>query len=172
LVLVCLAIGCASALAAGAADATEVTIGADVSQTTSESGTCGYLSGAERPCVFVDNAIYGGPFSLTSPCDGTVTRFRLNGIPRPENHYALRVIHRNGDGTYTASATTAAVQIATEGVNEYSTSLPIKTGETLGIDFLDSTEEYGLRWVGSIGASSAVLFAFPSDGTAKAASIP
>lgn len=168
----CAAAACVFALVASAsAEAAEVTIGANVNQTTSESGTCGYKEASERPCVIVTNFIPAGP-SLTSPCSGTVTHFRLNGFPRPLNHYSLRVIRRNADGSYTGTATSAPVQIATEGVNEYATSLPIATGEEIGIDFLDSLEEHGLRWVGGLGVNAAVLFEFPADGTAASPTIP
>jgi hypothetical protein len=172
-VVACVAIACACLFGtAASADAAEVTVGADVNQTTSESGTCGFATSTERPCTIVTNAINGDPYSLTAPCGGTVTRFRLNGFPRPANHYALRVVHHNGDGTYTGTATSAPVAIATEGVNEYATSLPIALGESIGIDFLESLEEHGLRWVGGIGSSAAVFFDFPADGTAASPTIP
>jgi hypothetical protein len=167
IVLLCVSSG----LTVGVADAAEVTIGADVDQVTAESGTCGFEHAAERPCTIVTNFVPGGP-TMTAPCAGTVTRFRLNGIPRPLDHYSLRVLRRNADGTYTGTATSAPVQITTEGVNEYATDLPIATGELIGIDFLESTEEHGLRWVGGTGVSAAVLFDFPPDGTAAAPNIP
>ncbi len=170
-VSVCAVLGCAYVLPASVcADPVEVTIGANVNQATTESGTCGFASSAERPCTIVTSAAGGS--TMISPCSGTVTRFRLNGFPRPLNRYSLRVVRRNSDGTYTGTATSAPVQIETEGVNEYATDLPISTGELLGIDFLDSLEEHGLRWVGGAGVSAAVFFEFPADGTAAAPSIP
>jgi hypothetical protein len=168
---VCVVLACACWLAPAAADAAEVTIGAQVDQPTPESGTCAFEDPGDRPCLIVTNTILGQEQLLTSPCDGTVTRFRLNGIPRPANHYSLRVVRRNSDGSYTGTATSAPVAIATEGVNEYATNLPIAKGELLGIDFRDSTEEHGLRWVGGSGVSAAVLFDFPEDGTPAAADI-
>src|SRR5664279_1455752 len=102
---------------AGPAGAVEITIGANVNQTTSESGTCGFAHATERPCTLVTDTIPGQ--TMTSPCAGTITRFRLNGLPRPNDHYSLRVIRKNADGTYTGTATSAPVAISTEGVNEY-----------------------------------------------------
>lgn len=170
LLCLCLCLGCACwSLTAASADA-DVTIGADVDQVTTESGTCGFEEASERPCTIVTNAVPGQ--TMTSPCDGTVTRFRLNGFPRPANHYSLRVVQRNADGSYTGTATSAEVQIESEGVNEYPTSLPIAAGERIGIDFRDSTEEHGLRWAGGSGVSAAVLFDFPADGTAAFPDIP
>ncbi|HMC50478.1 MAG TPA: hypothetical protein VKH20_07505 [Solirubrobacterales bacterium] len=65
----------------------------------------------------------------------------------------------------TGTASSSPVAIATEGVNEYATSLPIAAGEQIGIDFLDSTEDHGLRWVGpNPGVGAAYFYAFPADG--------
>jgi hypothetical protein len=147
---------------AATAGATEITIGANVNQSTTESGTCGYKTANERPCVLITSVVPGQ--TMASPCDGTITRFRLNGFPRPQNHYSLRVVTKNADGTFTGTATSAPVSITTEGVNEYSTSLPIETGQELGIDFLDSLEEFGLRWVGGSAVVANYFYKFPADG--------
>ena len=148
---------------AAPAGAAEVTIGANVNQATTESGTCGYKTVNEPPCLLVTSVIPGQ--TMTSPCDGTVTRFRLNGFPKPKNHYSLRVVTKNADGTFTGTATSAPVSIAIEGVNEYPTSLPIATGQEIGIDFLDSSEEFSLRWVGGSGVVANYFYKFPADGT-------
>lgn len=152
----------AMAVALAPASSADVTIGANVTQSTVNSGTCGFASMAERPCTFVTSTIPGQ--TMTAPCAGTVTRFRLNGFVRPANHYRLRVVRRNADGSFTGTASSAQVAIASEGVNEYATSLPIAAGEQIGIDFLDSTEEFGLGWVGSPGVGAAYFYAFPADG--------
>ena len=161
------AVGLAIALAGAAysapASSADTTIGANVNQQTSESGTCGFVSALERPCTLITTVIPGQ--TMTSPCDGTITRFRLNGFPRPANSYSLRVIRINGDGTYTGTATSAPVAIAAEGVNEFPTSLPISAGETIGIDFRESLEEHGLRWVGGSQVKAGYFYQFPADGT-------
>ena len=144
------------------AGAAETTIGATVSQPATEAGTCGFKEARERPCLLVWTAIPGQ--AMTSPCDGTITRFRINGIPRPNDHYALRVVTVNGGGTFTGTATSSPVSVTTEGVNEYATSLPISAGQTIGLDFLDSTEEHGVRLVGDAGAIGGYFYAFPADG--------
>jgi hypothetical protein len=140
----------------------DVTLGANVNQVTSESGTCGFASPSERPCTFVNNVVPGQ--TMTAPCSGTITRFRLNGFPRPASHYRLRVVRKNADGSYTGTASSDPVSIGVEGVNEYATSLPIAAGEEIGIDFLDSTEDHGLRWVGGSAVNSFYFLAFPADG--------
>jgi hypothetical protein len=150
------------AVALAPAGSADVTIGANVNTSTLNSGTCGFASMTERPCTFITSTIPGQ--TMTAPCAGTVTRFRLNGFVRPANHYRLRVVRRNTDGSFTGTASSAQVAIASEGVNEYATSLPIAAGEQIGIDFLDSTEDFGLRWVGSPGVGAAYFYAFPADG--------
>lgn len=150
------------AVALAPAGSADVTIGANVNQSTLNSGTCGYKFPTERPCTLITSAVPGQ--TMNAPCAGTVTRFRLNGFVRPANHYRLRVVRRNADGSFTGTASSSPVAIATEGVNEYATSLPIAAGEQIGIDFLDSTEEFGLRWVESPGVGAAYFYAFPADG--------
>lgn len=142
--------------------AAEVTIGANVTQGSATAGTCGYKSAVERPCAFVDTIIPG--LAMTAPCDGTVTRFRLNGLPKPNNHYRLRVFRKNADGSFTGTATSAAVTIAINGVNEYATSLPIAAGEYIAVDFEDSAEEFGLRWIEAPSSGAYFFNAFPADG--------
>ncbi len=156
----------AAALGLASAASADTTIGANVNLSTVNKGTCGWESPSERPCTFVNTVIAGQV--TAAPCDGTVTRFRLNGFVKPANHYRLRVIRKNADGTFTGTASSASVSIASEGVNEYATSLPISTGELLGIDFEDSTEEFGLRWVGGTAFTVEAFYnyAFPADGTA------
>lgn len=152
----------ATAVALAPASSADITIGANVNQVTPNKGTCGFEFASERPCVIVTTILPGQ--STLSPCNGTITRFRLNGLPKPANHYRLRVVRRNADGSFTGTASSAPVSIATEGVNEYATSLPIAAGEMIGIDFLDSTEEFGLRWAGGTGVHAPILYRFPDDG--------
>ena len=140
----------------------DVTIGANVNQSTGTSGTCGYSSPSERPCTFVNDIVPGQ--MMTAPCAGTVTRFRINGFPKPANHYRLRVVRKNADGSYTGTATSAQVAIGAEGINEYPTSLPIASGELIGLDFQDSTEDNSVRDVFGSEVNAFYFFAFPADG--------
>jgi hypothetical protein len=156
------AISAAAAAFFAPLSAADVTIGANVNQSTTESGTCGFKSAAEKPCTLITSVVPGQ--TMIAPCDGTVTRFRLNGFPRPGNHYGLRVVRRNADGSFTGEASSASVAITTEGVNEYPTSLPIAAGDQIGLDFKDSTEDHGVRWVGGSAVSAFYFYAFPADG--------
>jgi hypothetical protein len=158
------------AVALAPASSADVTIGANVNQTVTHEGTCAPKTPSQQPCTIVTTVVPGQ--TMSAPCDGTVTRFRLNGFVKPANHYSLRVVRHNPDGSFTGTATSAPVAIATDGVNEYATSLPIAAGEQIGIDFLDSTEDEGIRWVEPPSVSASVLFAFPADGGSAFASIP
>lgn len=156
---------CAVLGAAAPAASAAVTIGADVTQMPATSGTCGYSYAPERPCMILSTPAAFPDRQAVSPCDGTITRFRLNGIPTPADHYRLRVVRENEDGSFTGTATSDQVSIATDGVNEYATELPIAKGEYIGVDFQDSTEDHGLRYVGTGSEiEQLVFYAFPADG--------
>ena len=155
------------AFAAAPASA-DTTIGSDVNQSPGTSGTCGFDDPSHRPCLILDTGVPGR--TTASPCDGRVVSFRLNGHVSL-NTFHLRVVRDNHDGTFTGTATSAPVTIGTEGVNTYSTSLPISAGQYIGIDFADSTADHSLRWVyGGPGAVQHYFLAFPSDGGAAALS--
>jgi hypothetical protein len=162
------------ALAAPGARA-ETTVGVDVNHGSNGIGACGAESPANRPCV-IFNTSGGAPaprgasnqvYPVRSPCDGTVVRYRLNGVPSV-NTYRLRAVTDNGNGTYTGTAGTAPVSIAVDGVNTYPASMPVKQGQFIGVDFQDSTVD-ALRWFyGGPGGgfSSVVIYSFPADGGA------
>ena len=134
--LAMIAVG-ACAIAATPASA-DTTIGVDVNQAHNYTGACdGGGNPANRPCTVV-NMITTPARTMQSPCDGTVTRFRLNGVPTA-NTYRLRAVTDNGNGTYTPTATSAPpVTIQTTGVNEFAASMPIKQGQYVGIDFMNN----------------------------------
>jgi hypothetical protein len=95
--------------------AAEVTIGANVNQSITREGTCAAKESEAllRPCTIVTTVIPGQ--TMSAPCNGTVTRFRLNGFVKPANHYSLRVVRRNPDASFTGTATSPPVAIATDG---------------------------------------------------------
>ena len=152
---------CALAATPAAAD---TTIGADVNQAFNYTGACdGGGIPANRPCTVV-NLTTTPARTMQSPCDGTVTRYRLNGTITA-NTYRIRAVTDNGNGTYTPTATSAPpVTIQTTGVNEFAASMPIKQGQYVGIDFMDNPV-VGLRGWGGPGFFEAVFYAFPADGT-------
>ncbi|MGZ5386462.1 MAG: hypothetical protein ACXWZV_03430 [Solirubrobacterales bacterium] len=152
----------AGALAAAPGAAADTTIGADVNGPSTYTGACGGSNPSQRPCTVVNTIILGR--TVRARCDGTVTRFRLNGIATA-NTYRLRIVHDNGDGTFTSNASSNLVTITSDGVHEYPTSLPIKQGDYPGLDFMDSTTG-GVLGNGDVsdGVFEHYFYAFPADG--------
>jgi len=154
----------ASALAMAGGASAEVTIGADVNGPFSGGDACARMNPANRPCTVMSTLVPGR--QVFAPCTGTVTRFRINGVPSA-NTYRLRIVSGAGKGGFMGTATSAAVQISSEGVNEYATSLPIAEGNYIGIDFQDSTEP-GLRYFSGPDITHYYFYAFPPDGSPAA----
>jgi len=153
---------------AAPAAAETVTVGANLNSPPgfAGEGTCAFNDLGDQPCVIVSTKIAGSA-NLTAPCDGTVVRFRLNGNVKPGNSYSIRVMRRNSSGNDFASlAKSAAVQIQQGGINEYVTNLPIAAGNHIGIDFENSSEEAGLRWVFDSGLYEQLVYRpFDPSGT-------
>jgi hypothetical protein len=152
-----------AALAAAPGASAATTIGADVNQVHPNTyiGACGPTP-ANRPCTVV-NLATNPARTLQAPCDGKVSAFRLNGVVTA-NTYRLRAVTDNGNGTWTPTATSSPpVSIQADGVNTYAASMPIKQGQYVGIDFMDSTAA-GLRGIGAPGFNEAYFYSFPADG--------
>lgn len=163
-----IAIVAAGCLVAGAPASAATTIGADVNHSFGYTGSCsGGMNPLQRPCTYVNFAIPDR--TMVAPCDGTVVRFRLNGIPST-NTYRLRAVHDNLNGTFTPVATSSPpVTIPAPGVNEFSASMPIKQGDYVGLDFMDS-DQPGVHgyYEGGAGIVGIYFYTFPADGTADA----
>jgi hypothetical protein len=72
--------------------------------------------------------------------------------------FKLRVVQPNPDGTYTAVGTSAPFSPATTGLETATTSLPIKTGQIIGLDNSNPTDEIGLREI----AGASYSYALPA----------
>jgi hypothetical protein len=70
---------------------------------------------------------------LQVPFDGTVTSFSLNSNANGHS-VQLRVLRATGTGGYTAVATSPAETPTQTGVNTFTVSLPVKSGDVLGLD--------------------------------------
>ncbi len=118
----------------------DVTFGSDVNGPSAAMGTCFGNSGFA--CVVVPTSLPTA--QTTSPCDGTITRFRINGAPST-NSYRLRVVQIAGN-TATVVSSSGVVSLAVDGVNTFDASLPINAGDYLGLDFNQSTENFKVRY--------------------------
>jgi hypothetical protein len=157
---IALAVG-ACLLWAVPASAQTTTIGADVNQAFNYTGACASM--AAVPCTVV-NVQTTPARTMQAPCDGTIVRFRLNGVPSV-NTYRIRAVTDNNDGTWTPTATSSPpVTIATAGVSTYPASMPIKQGQHVGIDFSGASVS-GLRGFGGPGYLEKVFYQHTADGT-------
>jgi hypothetical protein len=71
-----------------------------------------------------------------SPVTGTIVSYRLEG----EGHFALRVIRPATGGAYTGVSSSALVTASTYGLHSFSTSLPIRAGDLIGLDLGETTD--------------------------------
>src|SRR4029077_16328410 len=69
---------------------------------------------------------------VDSPVEGTIVRWRM--LESKGGPFRLRVLAPNPDGTYTAVATSAPQTVATMALESLATSLPIKAGQTIGLN--------------------------------------
>jgi hypothetical protein len=126
LVLVALAIGL---VLPGAARAT-LTIGSNLQHTTFASTSCLPNCTAVLGDLSPEAQAPGG---VSSPVNGTVTTWRL-GVGNQSGPTSFRIVRRLPDGTYKGGGTSAMVTPALETENVFSTNLPIRRGELIGID--------------------------------------
>lgn len=123
------------------AEAAVVTVGSTASPTTGGENS--------QPVMFT-NAVAGSAGGITtSPTDGTIIRWRVEGFEGP---WRLRVLTPNGGPSYTGGGVSGTETVPDKGPHTYATGLPIKAGQAIGI------ESTGAAWLGateSIGATYA-----------------
>jgi hypothetical protein len=151
-------------VAAAPASAQTTTVGVDVNHSSNGTGACGGMTPADKPCVMLHRASPSNP--VTAPCDGTVVRFRINGLVTADR-YRLRAVSDNGNGTFTGTATSPAVTIQSDGVNTFPTGMPVKRGQFIGLEFMDATVVSVRYFYGGPGGgfASTYIYSFPADGT-------
>jgi hypothetical protein len=114
-----------------------------------------------RPQTFFNTALPEAGATLTSPVNGAIVKWRVQGaVGGP---FFLRVLHPNGKGAYEAAGTSLGETPAGPGLEEFSTSLKIKAGDSIGIDPTNGTDKIGIAEVS--GASYATIFPRPTDGS-------
>jgi hypothetical protein len=145
-----------ASLATGA-EATTVTVGAPLSGTFfpgSCSGDCTILGTGSAP-------------SYSSPVDGVIVRWGISG-GAAGSPYRLRVFTPGASGAYMAAGTSAVASPTGTGVETFATRLPIKAGQTIGID-LEATAPLGLY--GGAG-SYTFIEPHPADGETQTPGTP
>jgi IPT/TIG domain/PASTA domain len=124
---------------AGTASAAVVTVGSP-------------LSGEIWAQVPPEGFARGGAYALfnprlktqaSSPVTGAVVGWNVReAVGGP---FYLRVIHPVGGGGYAGAGTSAGWSPLTTGLEHFVTDLPIRAGDTVGLDFTHPTDEIGLR---------------------------
>jgi hypothetical protein len=104
--------------------------------------------------------------NLVSPVNGAIVRWRVQGAKG--GPFFLRVLHPNGSGAYSATGTSLPASPSGAGLQTFTTSLPIHSGDLVGIDPTNPTDEIGIASVP--GASFAFIFPPPLDGSTVAPS--
>jgi hypothetical protein len=120
-----------TALVVPAAAEGTVTIGSNLGRTPDASVGCG----APR-CTLVPGSMSAGataPGGLVSPVNGTVVTWRVR-TGSSTNTSEFRVARLLADGTATASATSPSVMPPLNATQAYPVQLPIKVGDTIGIN--------------------------------------
>ncbi len=102
--------------------------------------------------------------NLASPVNGAVVRWRIQGAKG--GPFFLRVLHPNGSGAYTATGTSLPATPTGTGVETFSTSIPIHSGDLIGIDPSNPTDEIGIAPVA--GASFGFIAPPPFEGSTVA----
>lgn len=155
--MACLA--CAGALFAASAQAAVVSIGSVLPKEFTSTEF-------ERVQTLFNTALPQPGANLASPVTGAVVRWRIQGAEG--GPFYLRVLHPNGKGGFEAAGTSLPAMPAGTGLHTFSTLLPIKAGDLIGIDPTNTTDKIGVAVTS--GASYASLFPTPFDGSVVAPS--
>jgi hypothetical protein len=146
------ALGAAALLAAGA-QASTVSIGS-VLPPASVSTAFGQVQ------TQFNTALPEKGANLVSPVSGAIVRWRVQGAKG--GPFFLRVLHPNGSGAYAATGTSGGATPTSTGLQTFTTNLPVKAGDLIGIDPTNTTDEIGVATVA--GANFAYIFPPPFNG--------
>lgn len=139
---------------AGAAQAAIISVGSVLPEkfTATEFG---------RPQTFFNTALPESGATLTSPVNGAIVKWRMQGAKG--GPFYLRVLHPNGKGAYEAAGTSLGATPVSEGLEEFATNLKIQAGDLIGVDPSNASDKIGVADVS--GASYATIFPRPTDGS-------
>ena len=146
-------------LGASAAQASTITVGSVLppGSTPTEFG---------QVQTFFNTALPEKGANLVSPVNGAIVRWRVQGAEG--GPFFLRVLRPNGSGGYGAMGTSNPAKPSGTGLQTFSTNLPIRAGDLIGIDSSNATDKIGVADVA--GASYGFIFPPPFDGATVAPS--
>jgi hypothetical protein len=149
---------------AAPASANTATVGSALTQ-LSQANSC------LTPCIAVQQRQVGGagPNPLTSPANGIVTQWAMRSTDNAT--FALRILRPAGTNAYTGVGT-AVAPTADPGIDDrilrYSTSLPIKQGDAIGVAAVAGDSDVGVPQHTTFGVPSNVVatnaLGQPADG--------
>lgn len=113
-------------LGAATAQASRITIGSPMDGTFVPS-TC------DEPCMVIATGSADPGAVITAPVTGAIVAWHLRD-GSPSYRYSLRVVTPGGPGFFTGAGTSAAVAPAGGGLETFSTDLPVKAGQEIGIE--------------------------------------
>lgn len=113
-----------------------------------------------NPATILHNGLGVAGGNLTSPINGTIIRWRVNGFSG--GPWKLRVLTPLGGVGYLGSGSSAPVIPAGLGTETFATNLPIKTGQTIGVDNANAEDKIGIAE--SAGASYSFFVPPLADG--------
>ncbi len=99
--------------------------------------------------------------NLTSPVDGAIVRWRVQGAEG--GPFYLRVLHPTGSGAYKAVGTSNPATPVSTKLQTFTANLPVKAGDLIGIDPTNGTDKIGIA-TEVAGAGFATIFPPPFDG--------
>jgi len=142
-------------LLAGSAQAAVVSVGSVLPEGTTSKPF-------ERVQTLFNTALPEPGATLASPVTGAVIRWRVLGAKG--GPFYLRILHPNGKGGYEAAGTSGGATPLNDGLQTFSTNLPIQAGDLIGIDPTSETDEIGVL-TGVSGAGYASIYPTPFDGS-------
>ncbi len=146
-------------LAAGAAQASTITVGS-VLPPGSSPAPFGQVQ------TLFNSALPEKGANLVSPASGAIVRWRIQGAEGGPFH--LRVLRPNGSGAYAAVGTSNPATPSDTGVQTFTANLPIHAGDLIGVDPTNGSDKIGVVEVP--GASYGFIFPPPFDGATVAPS--
>lgn len=150
---------CSLALLAGSAQAYTVTVGSVLPTTFAQVKF-------EQVRTLFNTALPEAGANLASPVSGAILRWRVQGAKG--GPFYLRVLRPNGKGAYEAVGTSLPATPNGEGLQTFTTNLPIRAGDRIGIDPSNASDEIGVAETS--GASYAYIFPPPFNGSTVAPS--
>jgi hypothetical protein len=96
--------------------------------------TAGYYDACTNPCTAAQVELPGA--KPRSPLDGTIVRFRLRTAAGSDaQKLKFRVLRSSNGASFTGAGTSAAFDLPlAAGVTEFPVSMPVRTGDYIGID--------------------------------------